>query len=309
MPDTTDVVTGSFGYIGRYITARLLQAGRQVETITTHVDKPNPFGSNVRAYPYDFDRPERLTGRLRGADTLYNTYWIRFEHSGLTFEQAVRNTETLFRCAAAAGVRKIVHISVTQASPDSPLPYYAGKGLQEKALRESGVDHALVRPTLVFGKEDILVNNIAWLMRKFPLFPIAGDGRYKVQPIYAGDLARIAVDQASGSSPVRIDAIGAETYTYRELVQRISYALGRNISFVRVSPGMNIFLGRVFGLFLRDVILTADELRGLMDNLLTSSQEPNAPTGFSEWLEKNRGTIGSAYSSELDRHFRWSSPT
>lgn len=307
MPNTMDVVTGSFGYIGRYITAHLIQAGRQVKTITTHVEKPNPFGSAVRAYPYDFDRPERLTERLRGVDTLYNTYWIRFEHSGLTFEQAVRNTETLFWCAAAAGVRKIVHISVTRASPDSPLPYYAGKGLQEKALRESEVDYAIVRPTLVFGKEDILVNNIAWLMRKFPLFPIAGDGRYRVQPIYVGDLARIAVDQASSSGPVTIDAIGAETVTYRELTQRISSALGRNILFVRVSPGLNIFLGRVVGLFLRDVILTADELSGLMDNLLTSPQEPNAPTSFSQWLEENRRTIGSLYSSELDRHFRWSS--
>jgi uncharacterized protein YbjT (DUF2867 family) len=154
LPGATDIVTGSFGYIGRYITAQLLQAGRQVKTITTHVDKPNPFGSSVRAYPYDFDRPERLTERLRGVDTLYNTYWIRFEHGGLTFEQAVRNTETLFQCAALAKVRKVVHISVTQASPDSPLPYYAGKGLQEEALRETGVAYAIVARKEVPGVSD-----------------------------------------------------------------------------------------------------------------------------------------------------------
>jgi NADH dehydrogenase len=306
LPATTDVVTGSFGYIGRYITAQLLQAGRQVKTITTHVDKPNPFGSNVVAYPYDFNRPERLTETLRGADTLYNTYWIRFNHGGLTFEQALQNTDTLFRCAASAGVRKIVHISVTQASPDSPLPYYAGKGLQEQAVKESGVPYSIVRPTLVFGKEDILVNNIAWLMRKFPVFPIAGDGQYKMQPIYVDDLAKIVIEQASGSHSETIDAIGTETHTFLELAQSISSALGRNVSFARVSPGMSIFLGKVVGLFLRDVILTGDELRGLMDNLLTSPQKPNAPTKFSGWLEENRQTIGRAYSSELDRHFRWS---
>ena len=307
MPKATDVVTGSFGYIGRYITAELLHRGRQVKTVTTHTDKPNPFGSRVEAFPYDFDRPERLEERLRGVDTLYNTYWIRFNHDGLTFAQAVRNTEILFQRAASAGVRKIVHISVTQASTDSALPYYAGKGLQEKVLWESGVDYAIVRPTLVFGKEDILVNNIAWLIRKFPVFPIAGDGLYKLQPVFVGDLAKIAVEQAAGPKSETIDAIGPESYTFRELVQSIASALGRNVSLVRVSPRTNIFLGKVVGLFLRDVILTADELKGLMENLLTSPQEPNAPTRFSDWLEENRQTIGDAYSSELNRHFRWSS--
>jgi NADH dehydrogenase len=307
MPGVTDVVTGSFGYIGRYITAQLLQAGRQVKTITSHVDKPNPFGSNVDAFPYDFDRPERLIETLRVVDTLYNTYWIRSNHGGLTFEQAVGNTEILFRCAASADVRKIVHISVIQASPDSPLPYYAGKGLQEQAAKESGVPYAIVRPTLVFGKEDILVNNIAWLMRNFPVFPIAGDGQYRLQPNYVGDLASIAINQAAGADSETIDAIGTETYTFQEFTQSISSAIGGNVALVRVPPGTSIFLGKAIGLFLRDVILTGDELKGLMDNHLTSSQKPNAPTKFSEWLKENRQTVGSAYSSELDRHFRWSS--
>lgn len=161
-----DVVTGAFGYIGRYITAHLLDEGRQVKTITTHVDKPNPFGAQVKAYPYDFDQPIRLVETLRGVNTLYNTYWIRFPHGTMTFEKAVDNTRVLFDCAALAGVRKIVHISVTHALPGSPLPYYAGKGQQEEALLMSSVPHAIVRPTLVFGKEDILVDNIAWLIKE-----------------------------------------------------------------------------------------------------------------------------------------------
>jgi len=194
MADGLDVVTGAFGYIGRYIAAHLLEAGRQVKTITTHIDKPNQFGSKVSASPYNFDQPDRLTESLRSVDTLYNTYWIRFAHGGQTFDQAVRNTQILFSCAAKAGVKKIVHISVTQASADSDLPYYAGKGQQEEALKASGVPYAIVRPTLVFGKEDILVNNIAWLIRKFPVFPMMGDGQYKLQPIYVRDLASIAAD-------------------------------------------------------------------------------------------------------------------
>jgi len=302
-----DVVTGAFGYIGRYITAHLLEKQRPVKTITTHVDKPNPFGEAVKAYLYDFDRPQRLVETLRGVDTLYNTYWIRFPHDGMTFEQAVENTGLLFDCAAQAGVGKIVHISVTQASVDSPLPYYAGKGRQEELLQQSGVPYAIVRPTLVFGREDILVNNIAWLLRKFPLFPIPGGGNYRLQPVYVGDLAAIAVAQAQESGSSTVDAIGPETFTYRQLVESIAAALGRKVLLISAPPRLTILLGRMAGLLVKDVILTGNELKGLMDEYLTSDQAPNGDTRLSEWLLANRQTIGSAYSSELGRHFRWSS--
>jgi NADH dehydrogenase len=300
-----DVVTGAFGYIGRYITAHLLETGRQVKTITTHVDKPNPFGTRVRAFPYDFERPDRLVETLRGVDTLYNTYWVRFPHGSLTFEDAVANTKILFNSAVQAGVRKIVHISVTQASPESPLPYYAGKGRQEEILKATGIPYAIVRPTLVFGREDILLNNIAWLMRKFPLFAIAGDGSYRLQPVFVGDLAKIAVEQASQQESGTIDAIGPESYSYRELVESIARAIDKKVAFVQMSPGLTIFLGRIAGLFVRDVVLTSNELKGLMGNYLTSNQAPNGETKLSDWLAENSQTVGAVYSSELERHFRW----
>jgi len=302
--DPMDVVTGAFGYIGRYITAHLLSEKHDVKTITTHVDKPNPFGPAVEAFAYAFDRPDRLVETLTGVDTLYNTYWIRFPHGQMTFEMAVENTGTLFECAARAGVRKIVHISVTHASPKSPLPYYAGKGQQEELLKKSGVPYAIVRPTLVFGKEDILVNNIAWLIRKFPLFPVAGDGRYRLQPVYVADLATIAVGTAKETVSSIIDAIGPESVTYRELVELIANAIGRRVLFIRMPPEVTILLGRAAGLLVNDVILTGNELKGLMGEYLTSEQTPNGLTRLSEWLAENRGTIGSGYSSELDRHFR-----
>jgi NADH dehydrogenase len=306
MTDGLDVVTGAFGYIGRYITAHLLEAGRQVKTITTHVDKPNPFGTQVDAFPYNFNHPDQLIETLRGVDTLYNTYWIRFEYDGMTFDQAIENTWILFKCAAQAGVKKIVHISVTQASPDSQLPYYAGKGRQEELLKQTGIPYAIVRPTLVFGKEDILVNNIAWLIRKFPLFPIMGTGQYKMQPIYVADLASIAFEWSKSEHSTTVDAIGPESYTYQDFVKLISLVMGKKVSFVRVSPGLGLLLGKLVSLFVGDVILTKNELRGLMSNLLTSEQEPNGSTRFSDWLADNRTTIGRAYTSELARHFRWS---
>ena len=300
-----DVVTGAFGYIGRYITAELLNKERKVKTITTHVNKPNPFGPAVEAFAYDFDQPKRLVETLQGVDTFYNTYWIRFPHGDVTFEKAVENSKILFDCAAQAGIRRFVHISVTHASPESPLPYYAGKGRQEELLKASGVPYSIVRPTLVFGKEDILVNKIAWLIRKFPLFPVAGDGKYRLQPVYVSDLAEIVVRQAQAPASATIDAIGPESCTYREMVELIAEAVGRRIFFVRTPPKMTILLGRAAGLMVKDVVLTHNELRGLMNNYLTSQQAPNGKTRFSDWLVGNSQTVGSAYSSELDRHFHW----
>lgn len=299
------VVTGAFGYIGRYVARALLARGETVRTITTHTDKPNPFGPAVEAFPYSFDDPAALTESLRGATTLYNAYWVRFDHGDSSFEKAVRNTSTLFRCAREAGVSRIVQVSVTRCSLDSPLPYYRGKARQEEALRSSGVPFTIVRPTLVFGREDLLVNNIAWLLRTFPVFPLFGSGSYRVQPVFAGDLAELAVEAALGEPGRTFDAVGPETFTFEELVRLLASAVGSRARIVRVPPALGIAAGRLVGLFLRDVVLTRDELRGLMDEKLTSEEAPNAPTRFTEWLRAHRAEVGTAYTSELARHFRW----
>lgn len=301
-----DVVTGAFGYIGKYITQALLERGMTVCTITTHPDKPNPFGPAVKAFSYNFNDPDALTRTLDGADTLYNTYWIRFPYDGQTYEGALENTKTLFRCARQAGVRRIVHIGVTRASIDSDLPYYRGKAVQESMLKECGVPFSIVRPTLVFGKEDILVNNIAWLIRKSPIFPIFGSGRYRVQPVFVEDLAEIAVRQSIDTPGTTVDAIGPETFTFQELVMLIAERIGRHPRIIKFPPSLGILCGHILGLFLRDVLLTRNELKGLMDEMLTSAQAPNGTTRFSDWLEKNKTTVGGSYSSEVARHFRWS---
>lgn len=301
-----DVVTGAFGYIGKYIAKTLLARGRTLRTITTHPNKPNPFGPAVEAFSYSFGDTDALTRTLNGADTLYNTYWIRFPFDGQTYESALENTKLLFRCAREAGVKRIVHISVTRASLNSDLPYYRGKAIQESMLRESGVPFSIVRPTLVFGNEDILVNNIAWLIRTSPVFPIFGSGLYRVQPVFVEDLADIAVHQSTNAPGTAVDAIGPETFTFQELVALIAGKIGKKPKVVRVPPWLGIFFGHLLGMYLRDVLLTRNELKGLMDEMLTSEQAPNGATKLSDWLEQNKSTVGRSYSSEVARHFRWS---
>ena len=301
-----NVVTGAFGYIGRYIARRLLDAGETVRTITTHPDKPNPFGESVQAFPLNFENPDEITANLRGATTLFNTYWIRFAYGGVTFEQAVHNTAVLFDCARQAGVKRIVHISVTNASLDSNLAYYRGKARQEQVLVTCGLPYAIIRPTLVFGREDILVNNIAWLLRKFPVFPIFGTGAYRLQPVFVGDVAEVAVASAKEQGPKTVDAIGPETYSFSEFVNLLASQLNPGVRLVRLPPRAGIALGSLIGLAMRDVLLTQAELQGLMEEMLTSQQAPNGSTRFSQWLAEHRNEIGKSYTSELQRHFHWS---
>ena len=188
-------VTGAFGYSGRYIAHRLLADGKDVITLTNSLHRANPFSDRIRVAPFNFDRPEQLVESLRGVRVLYNTYWVRFNHRTFTFADAIRNTEILFQAAKAAGVNRVVHVSITNPSEYSPLEYFSGKGYLERVLMESGLPYTILRPAVLFGKEDILINNLAWVLRHFPVFAVFGDGEYKIQPIHVDDVAALAVEQ------------------------------------------------------------------------------------------------------------------
>lgn len=299
-----NVVTGAFGYTGKYITRRLLDMGQRVKTITGHPDRPNPFGDQVSTRSFNFDKPAELVKSLQGASTLYNTYWVRFGYEQTTFYEAVRNTLALFGAAQEAEVRRVVHISITNPDEDSPLPYFKGKAILEKALEESGLSYAIIRPTVIFGREDILINNIAWFLRKFPIFVVPGSGRYKLQPVYVEDMAEIAVEAGHQDTNSVIDAVGPEVYSYQDLVRLIAETVGSRARIVHVSPALALRLAKILGFVLRDVVLTREEIDGLMAGLLVSDDPPTGETRFSVWLKHNADTLGRHYASEVDRHYR-----
>lgn len=299
-----DVVTGAFGYTGQYVTRRLLALGRRVKTLTGHPDRPNPFGDQLSVVPFNFDDPAALAESLQGAATVYNTYWVRFDRGAVTFDLAVENTRTLFRAAQAAGVRRVVHVSIANPSEDSPLPYYRGKALLEKSLTESGLSYAIVRPTVIFGDEDILINNIAWLLRRFPIFAVLGAGDYKLQPIFVEDMADLMIDVAGKAENVIVDAVGPEIFTFDALVRLINKTVRARTRIVHLSPGVGLFLSRLIGYVVGDVILTQEEVEGLMSNLLVSSRPPTGRTRLSEWLVQRADTVGAKYASEVKKHYR-----
>jgi len=295
------VVTGAFGYSGRYITKRLLDAGMRVRTITGSPGRASPFGGRVEAHPYHWGDPEKLAASLRGAAVLYNTYWVRFSTPGATFADAERNTRTLFAAARQAGVRRVVHVSITNPSEGSRFPYFSGKARCERALRESGLSFAILRPAVLFGGEGILINNIAWALRKFPVFTIFGDGQYRLRPIFVDDLAALAVEQGRRAEDAVIDAVGPETFTYRGLVQAIGQAIGKPRPVMRVPAAIGWRAAWLIGRLMGDVLLTRDEVLGLMANLLVTDSPPAGPTRLSDWLRENAETLGQRYFGELVR--------
>ena len=295
------VVTGALGYSGSYIASRLLQAGHRVRTLTDSPRRSSPLAARLEIHPYNFDKPAELARSLEGTAVLYNTYWVRFNHTAFSHHLAVTNTRKLFQAAREAGVPRIVHVSITNPREDSPLEYFRGKAILENALRSTGLSHAILRPAVLFGREDILINNIAWMLRRFPVFGVFGRGRYRLQPIFVDDLAALAVAHGATHHNTVIDATGPETFTYAELVTAIGSAIGHPRPLVPMPPWAGLLFARLLGWILRDVIITAEEIAGLMDDLLCTASPPAGTTRLTDWLRDNAEHAGHRYSSELAR--------
>jgi len=196
-----------------------------------------------------------------------------------------------------------VHISITNPSEESAFPYFRGKALVEKAIVNSKLSYAIIRPTVVFGLESILVSNIAWLLRKFPVFAIFGSGDYRIQPVFVEDVAEIAVSAGQRNDNIIMDAVGPEVYKFDEFIKLIANRIHSRAKIVHLKPGLVLFLGKLIGYSVKDVVITKDEIEGLMANLLVSKGQATAATLFSQWLEQNAGNIGIKYASELERHY------
>jgi nucleoside-diphosphate-sugar epimerase len=295
-------VTGAFGFSGKYIAQRLLALGHEVITLTNSPQRANPFGGSIKAFPYNFSEPYELERSLRGVDALINTYWVRFDNPPhFTFAQALANSKVLFDAAKRAGIGRVVHVSITNPDRKSHLPYFCGKAELEDYLKQTGISCGILRPAVLFGKEDILINNIAWALRHLPVFGIYGDGRYRLQPIYVDDLAAAAIDHMTGTASETIDAIGPETYCYRGMVEMIAREIESRALVVPMPSMLAYQVVRVLGWVVGDVINTRDEVRGLMQEKLYVRSAPLGTTKLSDWVRASREDIGRRYASELQR--------
>jgi uncharacterized protein YbjT (DUF2867 family) len=306
----TDVITGAFGYSGAAIARELRAAGHQVRTLTGHPGS-GPGAADIDTRPLDFSAPEALVKNLAGAHTLYCTYWVRFPHGTATRESAVANSKLLFDAAARAGVARIVYVSILHADTDSPYPYFSGKGEVERHLAASGVPYAIARPSILFGSSadhgaagSVLVNNIAWLLRRLPVFGIGDGGGYRIRPIHVDDLARLCVELGGQAGNVTVDAVGPDAPTFREMVTAIRAAAGSRSLLVSVPGWLIPPAAGVLGAVLRDVLLTAEEYHAMAAGLATSDAPSTGPVSLMDWIARHGGDLGRVYANELDRHYR-----
>lgn len=297
-----DVVTGAFSYSGSAIAEALIGDGRRVRTVTGHPDR-SEHHPNIEVRPLDFDDQLGLVESLRGATTLFNTYWVRFAHGQVDHELAVANSRTLFLAAKRAGVQKIVHVSITNPSVMSPFPYFRGKALVERALAESEVPYAVLRPAILFGGDGVLINNIAWLLRHLPVFGVGGDGNYRIRGIHINDLAQLCLHKATEGQDSVTDAVGPENPTFNELVAMIRDAVGAKSRIVHVPGALVPLLSSVLGLALHDVLLTKDEYEAMANGLADTTGPATGSTCLSTWLTQVGDNLGLHYANELHRHF------
>jgi nucleoside-diphosphate-sugar epimerase len=305
-----DVVTGAFSYSGAAIATALERTGRRVRTLTGHPERGHGDGGGaIDVRPLDFDDPQALTESLRGAATLYNTYWVRFPRGSTDHTRAVANSRTLFHAALQAGVARIVHVSITHPSLESPYGYFRGKAEVERALFEVGVPYAILRPAILFGGDGVLINNIAWLLRRLPVFGVGGRGDYRVRPIHIDDLAALAVaagaERVAGSRIGRVvDAVGPDRPTFLELVHCTKEATDSRALIARVPGRVVPPLASLLGLMLHDVLLTGDEYRAMADGLADTAGPATGTTSVMEWVRTNGESLGRRYANEIERHFR-----
>jgi NADH dehydrogenase len=302
-----DVVTGAFGYSGNAIARALLDGGRQVRTLTGHPDRATK-DSAIEVRPLDFEDQVGLMESLKGATTLYNTYWVRFAHNRIDHESAAANSRSLFHAARRAGVQRIVHVSITNPSIYSSLSYFREKALVERALAEAEVSYAIVRPAILFGGDGVLLNNIAWLLRHLPVFAVGGRGDYRIRAIHVDDLAQLCIGKGVERHDSVTDAVGPERPTFVELVRSIREVVGSRAGIVHV-PGATVpVLSRLLGLALHDVLLTRDEYLAMADGLADSDGPTTGPTALSAWLAEHGADLGLHYANELERHFAATRP-
>lgn len=299
----THAVTGATSFTGRYIAQRLVADGHEVRDLTRAPHAPHPLGERVASVAMDLDDPGRLTTALEGVDTLYNTFWIRFERGPITYPWAIARSRILFEAARQASVRRIVHISVINASREAPTAYFRAKAVVEEALVDSGVGHAIVRPTVTFGPGDILVNNLAWTLRRLPAFGIPGDGRYPIQPVHVDDVATAAIRAGAMAGNLTLDAGGPDIFSFNDFVALVREAVDSRALLLHLPVAASLAGARLIGLVVRDVVLTRHEVTELQERLMFSNEPPAGATHLGDWLAQHADKLGRRWSSELDRHF------
>ena len=294
------VITGAFSYTGAAVSQELLRRGYSIHSLTNR--QPLQKDNAISSAPLRFER-DYLKGELGGANTFVNTYWVRLPYAGQSFASAVKNSKMLIDAAVSAGVKRIIQVSVSNAEDGKNLGYYAGKAEVDAYVRQCGIPFTIVRPTFIVGQADVLTNNIAWLLRRFPIFLIPGNTSHRLQPILLDDAAHIIADAVEYQGNQEVDAAGPDIMSFAEYVELVANGCNLKRPMIRVPEGLSLGFLQAIQPLLQDIILTREELLGLKQELLISHKPPLGKDSVAKWLQVHGDKLGHQYTNDIYRHF------
>ena len=182
-------------------------------------------------------------------------------------------------------MRRVVHVSITHPSADSPYPYFRGKAAVELALADLGLSHAVLRPSILFGGNGVLINNIAWLLRRMPVFAVGGTGSYRVRPIHVDDLARLAVRAADiGARPRSSTPWDPTGRPSSNSCTTSGHEVGSRSRVICVPGPLIPPAARVLGLALRDTLLTTEEYEAMAEGLADTDGPATGEISLMQWI-------------------------
>lgn len=188
------IVLGGTGFIGRHICEKLVQAGHEVMVPTRKLENARLIQTLPRLQPIvcNVHDAAALSAAVSGHDALINLVAI-LHGSEAEFERVhVSLPRSIVAACKAAGVARVVHISSLAASVDAPSRYLRSKGRGEQVWQDSGLDVCILRPSVVFGAGDRLLNVFAALQKIFPFVPLAS-AQAQFQPVWVDDVAQAAL--------------------------------------------------------------------------------------------------------------------
>ena len=288
-------VFGGSGFLGRYVVRTLVEQGWRIRVAVRRPDLAaflQPIGGVGQIQPVQANVrfPESIAAALEGATVAVNATGVKAESGAQTYKAVhVEGARAIAQAASAAGVSSYVHISGIGADPNSASPYIASKGLGEQATRETFPNAVILRPSVVFGPEDDFFNRFAALACHFLVLPLLGGGGTRLQPVYAGDVARAAAAAVSGlAKPGAVYELGGPgTMTLREAAELALREIDRRRPLVGLPLGPSRLIAAAtqfasqatFGLFPKLLTTTRDQVDLLAsDNVVSAEAEAEGRT-------------------------------
>jgi NADH dehydrogenase len=276
------LLIGGTGFIGRRVAARLVQMGESVRVASrgSHKGVLPEAAEEARA---NVMTGEGLSEAMAGVDKVAHLVAVIVQKGEESFDAVIRSgTENVVNEAKKAGVKKLVYISAVGAAAGPKFPYWHAKWWAEQAVANSGLNYTIIRPSLVFGPDDDFFNRLADMVRRFPVMPIAGNGKTRFQPIWVEDLVTCVVACLEEGKYDRqiVEVGGPEHLTYNEIVDVISSQLGKRRMRVHVPIWLMRPTAAVFQALLSSPPVTSGQLAMLSKDNVTELDAVVKQFGF-----------------------------